>query len=50
MKNYTSALFAKLGMHHRTEAAAYAVRAFGDHHDTGDGERYLGPAAKHLVP
>jgi DNA-binding CsgD family transcriptional regulator len=37
VKNYVSALFAKLGMHHRTQAAAYAVRAFGDHHHTGDG-------------
>src|SRR5208282_2585229 len=50
VKNYVSALFAKLGMHHRTQAAAYAVRAFGDHHDTGDGEphlrlRRLGPNA-----
>ena len=42
VKNYVSALFAKLGMHHRTQAAAYAVRAFGDHHDTGDGEPHLG--------
>ena len=41
VKNYVSALFAKLGMHHRTQAAAYAVRAFGDHHDTGDGEPHL---------
>jgi len=49
VKNYVSALFAKLGMERRTQAAAYAVRVFGDHHD-GDGERYLGPAAKHLVP
>ena len=38
VKNYVSALFAKLGMHHRTQAAAYAVRAFGGHHHTGDGE------------
>ncbi len=49
VKNYVSALFAKLGMERRTQAAAYAVRVFGDHPD-GDGERYLGPAAKHLVP
>ena len=41
VKNYVSALFAKLGMHHRTQAAAYAVRAFGDHHHTGDGGPHL---------
>ena len=45
VKNYTSALFAKLGMHHRTQAAAYAVRAFGDHHDTCDGEPHPGLGA-----
>jgi DNA-binding NarL/FixJ family response regulator len=28
VKNYVSSLFAKLGMHHRAQAAAYAVRAF----------------------
>ena len=42
VKNYVSALFAKLGMHHRTQAAAYAVRAFSDHHDTGSGEPHPG--------
>jgi hypothetical protein len=42
VKNYVSALFAKLGMHHRTQAAAYAVRVFGDHHHhDGDGEPHL---------
>jgi DNA-binding NarL/FixJ family response regulator len=30
VKNYTSALFAKLGMERRTQAAAYAARIFGD--------------------
>jgi hypothetical protein len=30
-----SALFAKLGMERRTQAAAYAVRVFGDRHDAG---------------
>src|SRR5271168_2013132 len=30
-KNYASALFAKLGMERRTQAAAYAARMFGDH-------------------
>jgi DNA-binding NarL/FixJ family response regulator len=28
IKNYVSELFAKLGMHHRTQAAAYAARIF----------------------
>jgi DNA-binding NarL/FixJ family response regulator len=39
VKNYISALFAKLGMERRTQAAAYAVRVFGDEHahDGGDG-------------
>jgi hypothetical protein len=41
VKNYVSALFVKLGMHHRTQAAAYAVRVFGDDHDAGDGEPHL---------
>jgi hypothetical protein len=47
VKNYVSALFAKLGMERRTQAAAYAVRAFGDQHDQhnpGRGERHSGPA------
>src|SRR5579872_2060936 len=40
VKNYVSALFAKLGMERRTQAAAYAARIFGDHphdyaHDKG---------------
>jgi DNA-binding NarL/FixJ family response regulator len=43
VKNYVSALFAKLGMERRTQAAAYAVRAFGDHHDDGHQPHY-GPA------
>ena len=29
MKNYVSTLFVKLGMEQRTQAAAYAARAFG---------------------
>src|ERR1700751_2123132 len=33
VKNYVSALFAKLGMERRTQAAAYAVRVFDDQHD-----------------
>ena len=32
VKNYVSALFAKLGMERRTQAAAYAVRVLGDQH------------------
>jgi len=32
VKNYVSALFAKLGMERRTQAAAYAARIFGEHH------------------
>jgi DNA-binding NarL/FixJ family response regulator len=30
VKNYTSALFAKLGMERRTQAAAYAAKLFGE--------------------
>jgi DNA-binding NarL/FixJ family response regulator len=30
VKNYVSALFAKLGMERRTQAAAYAARVFDD--------------------
>jgi DNA-binding NarL/FixJ family response regulator len=41
VKNYVSALFAKLGMERRTQAAAYAVRVFDDHHDEHD--PYQGP-------
>jgi DNA-binding NarL/FixJ family response regulator len=33
VKNYVSALFAKLGMERRTQAAAYAVRVFGEQHE-----------------
>jgi DNA-binding NarL/FixJ family response regulator len=45
VKNYVSALFAKLGMERRTQAAAYAVRVFDDHHGSGDGESHLGFSA-----
>jgi DNA-binding NarL/FixJ family response regulator len=38
VKNYVSGLFAKLGMERRTQAAAYAVRVFGEDH-----ERHHGP-------
>jgi DNA-binding NarL/FixJ family response regulator len=43
VKNYVSALFAKLGMERRTQAAAYAVRAFDDQRDEHD--PYHGPAS-----
>jgi DNA-binding NarL/FixJ family response regulator len=33
VKNYVSALFAKLGMERRTQAAAYAARIFDEHGD-----------------
>jgi DNA-binding NarL/FixJ family response regulator len=39
VKNYTSALFAKLGMERRTQAAAYAARVFGDQPPSGSGSR-----------
>jgi DNA-binding NarL/FixJ family response regulator len=35
VKNYVSALFAKLGLERRTQAAAFAVRTFGDQHKRG---------------
>jgi two-component system, NarL family, response regulator DevR len=31
VKNYVSALFAKLGMERRAQAAAYAARVFDEH-------------------
>ena len=31
IKNYVSALFAKLGMERRTQAVAYAARVFDEH-------------------
>jgi DNA-binding NarL/FixJ family response regulator len=37
VKNYISALFAKLGMERRTQAAAYAARIFEDHEEAGSG-------------
>jgi DNA-binding NarL/FixJ family response regulator len=40
VKNYVSALFAKLGMERRTQAAAYAARLSGeDGHDRARQER-----------
>jgi DNA-binding NarL/FixJ family response regulator len=45
VKNYVSALFGKLGMERRTQAAAYAARVFGGQHDGanhGGGPRALG--------
>jgi two-component system, NarL family, response regulator DevR len=36
VKNYVSALFAKLGMERRTQAAAYAARIFDEQgHEAG---------------
>ena len=35
VKNYVSALFAKLGMERRAQAAAYAARVFDEHSDGG---------------
>lgn len=35
VKNYVSALFAKLGMQRRTQAAAYAARVFPGHEEQG---------------
>ena len=35
VKNYVSALFAKLGMERRAQAAAYAARVFDEPGDTG---------------
>ena len=37
VKNYVSALFAKLGMERRTQAAAYAARVFAEESDPKDG-------------
>ena len=42
VKNYVSALFAKLGMERRTQAAAYAVRVFSDQHDCRESPRGIG--------
>jgi DNA-binding NarL/FixJ family response regulator len=37
VKNYVSAVFAKLGMERRTQAAAYAARMFGENRARTDG-------------
>lgn len=37
VKNYVSALFAKLGMERRTQAAAYAARVFAEDSNSGKG-------------
>ena len=43
VKNLTrSALFAKLGMERRTQAAAYAARVFNHDHGSGDGGSHRG--------
>ena len=38
VKNYVSALFAKLGMERRTQAAAYAARVFEEQEDSERGQ------------
>jgi DNA-binding NarL/FixJ family response regulator len=43
VKNYVSALFAKLGMERRTQAAAYAARIFEEHGQPTEGERRNAP-------
>ncbi|HEV2451979.1 MAG TPA: response regulator transcription factor, partial [Streptosporangiaceae bacterium] len=40
VKNYVSALFAKLGMERRTQAAAYAARIFTEDSGPAQDERY----------
>jgi DNA-binding NarL/FixJ family response regulator len=40
VKNYVSALFAKLGMERRAQAAAYAARVFDERDDTGHPHHY----------
>jgi DNA-binding NarL/FixJ family response regulator len=40
VKNYVSALFAKLGMERRAQAAAYAARVFDEPDDTGHPRHY----------
>ncbi len=39
VKNYVSSLLTKLGMHHRTEAAAFSVRRAAGHRDGAAGPR-----------
>jgi two-component system response regulator DevR len=46
VKNYISALFAKLGMERRTQAAAYAARVFGGHDDTHGSQQGGNPYAR----
>jgi DNA-binding NarL/FixJ family response regulator len=43
VKNYVSALFAKLGMERRTQAAAYAARVFAGDCDPGKRGRITDP-------
>ena len=47
VKNYISTLFAKLGMERRTQAAAFAARAFGEQHDSPGDERAAGGHGPH---
>jgi DNA-binding NarL/FixJ family response regulator len=50
VKNYVSGLFAKLGMERRTQAAAFAVRAFGEQSDGAGGEWAAGGPRSPVVP
>ena len=49
-KNYVSSLLAKLGMHRRTEAAAFAVRHPADHDDLAAGGAVSTRITRLLVP
>jgi DNA-binding NarL/FixJ family response regulator len=51
VKNYVSALFAKLGMERRTQAAAYAAGVFGEQHerDWKTGRTAGGPMSPQFV-
>ena len=40
VKNYVSALFAKLGLERRTQAATYAVRVFDEQHEHDSSTRH----------
>jgi DNA-binding NarL/FixJ family response regulator len=48
VKNYVSALFQKLGMERRTQAAAYAARVFGEQHREDGGGRGTGHQGRDL--
>jgi len=50
VKNYVSALFVKLGMERRTQAAAYAARIFDDQHEQRDAGHGGGQGGGHRGP